>query len=1360
MPTSPSTRLRLFRPRVAGLLIVSHFALIGCSSDEEKAPSESRLDEGPGGGLCAADQGGYSSRPRWSEIGPVPNYEKISTNFNASKTILLVSSAMNKAVTKVGKVRSELEKVKATGSCDCKGNEAVCNDEGADCASILHPEIGKEDCKTACEALAAAGTCEATGEMEGWQMDDLYYGPRNEARKAIEQVKFLDGIVDFITGPGFGNALQAAGGVANGVENVGEFLNDVGKVADKFTEGFHVGAYSQNRPDLWYCVPRAGSGVYAPMANLGNGKFSIGASYTSGLAAKKVHGVFSMGAATVEANGKSYPFLPGVAYNVEIDGFKMFDKNTLFGIPGISEGGGGINVAAAGKADIFNLVDDAGLASLAGNDGKVSWHEMLVKGYYPIDYTSHVDQQARTWPRPGIDDVDLERTSKAVFGAGLDMKLEMKKKEFNLPSIPIGGFASVQPFFTVEAGVAWHNQHDKLKSRIEQALSVTPTVWGRDRHAMQAPDSSRDVGVSGHVTPAVGAELNIGLKLAKFIEMGVFARIALKLGIEPGTYGDTIDTSSALAKYLSTINPPVNQPCNPIISTQESLTCSGPKHSCKAPSDCETFGRCTTPDGVTKEDMTEADCTGRNGVWSPYMCAPVTSSTITGWQGPGCNPLSTNGNGGYIGLGSQEEIDAMNTLLAAQSAPNHSIFTYALADLTFKALLDASAMVQLRLKIFKWKKTFTLFKWTDNWNLGSTNKTWFQEGLEARYEDDCSAPGGVFNHQPAKVTRYPSITSPKWGQFDTSDELVNNWCYPTIETDNTYANYTVPTNQGVVGTIKSMTDMGHEVGEQMWNSNQLCIGGEHWMSWLANKRKTGTSGQTCNFKLPDGTQVTGPCDEAYQVIGQSLGCLNKAAAPAGAPLTPNGLYVNLSGLLKPDAQEIDESTLLASFHTPAWVNWTNQVQQCLETKKADLVDMTMACVDGAGHPIACEPTKCCGDGTLSEFEKCDLSAPNSPQNCTAECTLIVCGDGKKQGAEQCDDGNTASNDDCSSTCKKEKEVPSFPGGPHVPHDGGGNGGIGEGLADDLGNFQPFTPKQQASLKPQNDPNAELTGGACEAAPTLFASSEVATMRLLIQQACGNDLTTAQCDAVAKAQAQKAVNKAFTQGPTDCWIPTHTLASTSVNLGGGILVATADVGVDLVYRFKEKEFAAFKYYGGTTGITPNLGINGAVNFNFAEENGPSANIINTWGGDFVNLDVSFMPPWLKKALAASKNWGFGVDAGYFQGSYSPSPGQVKGFYVGVTASYSADGIVKLLENATTQLNAGVGVHRWVPFKWLTEELHDGYITDWGSLKHNGGDVNQPYLQFTSAIEYTAHMMRNVITIPAALAYASWGACNGF
>ena len=129
-------------------------------------------------------------------------------------------------------------------------------------------------------------------------------------------------------------------------------------------------------------------------------------------------------------------------------------------------------------------------------------------------------------------------------------------------------------------------------------------------------------------------------------------------------------------------------------------------------------------------------------------------------------------------------------------------------------------------------------------------------------------------------------------------------------------------------------------------------------------------------------------------------------------------------------------------------------------------------------------------------------------------------------------------------------------------------------------------------------------------------------------------------------------------------------------------------------------------------------------------------------------------WVKNVWAASKKWGFGVEGGYFQG------GVVKGIYAGITASYSTDGMLDFLGDSVLSFKAGASANNWQPFKFVTEGLHEGIFSDWGTLKYRNGNSSQPYIEFTSSTEYVAHMMRNVITIPAALAYVAWGACNGF
>jgi cysteine-rich repeat protein len=857
------------------------------------------------GELCDLDQPGIETRPRWSQIGEVPDYERVSTNLNINKSMRLVSSTMDKAITKIGDVRSELEEIEATGTCDCVGNEETCDEEGNPCATVLHPPVAKADCAAACEELADAERCEATGAQQGWQTDDLYYGARNTARKAIEHVDFLDKTVAYITSDDFGDKLAAAQAVSTKISNATDFLDDTFSTVDQFTEGFHLGAYSEQRPDLWACVPRAGSGVYARMGDLGGGRFSIGSRYTSGLAAKKVNGVFSMGAASLDANGRSYPFMPGVNYNLQINGFELFHKNSIFGIP---VGTGGIPVAGAEQVDVFNLMPDGAAAGLdASGDGLIGWGELFHKGFYPISYTS--GGQQFEWPRAGVDDYAPENKSVAVFGAGLDLKLEMERKSWSLRPIPLGGFGSITPKFTLDAGVAWHNEHNRVLDRIEHALDIAPAEHDRDMHALQAPDASSDVGVSAHVDPRVEAELTLGKKWLSAqgtpnegkrwkLELGVFASMGLKLAIRPSTIANTIDTSRGLATFLGTINPDPALPCEPVLQTPTpQLVCANSwaseatqaeiaSLSC-SPDKCTSGGVCVGGSSAAlRGDASgdpgaipggEAECLRAGGTWHPNVCGTTLGvdadgqplgTQIVGWQGPGCSALSSDGQGGYLGP-SAAQAAQLAAALADDAAPRHSIFTYAMSDLTFEAILDASvrASMGFRLRIFgkTIEKNWTLFDWRDAWSLGSTNKTWFQQGLEAQYDDECGPSGPVINHQPDRVTRYPRAGTARWEQFDTADELVSNWCEPSVAADSTYNQYGVPTNDGLVDSIKSYTDMGSDVGEQTWESSQLCVGGQLSWDWAAS----GLEREDCAIvepKLVDG-----------------LTCANNFAGPSHQP---------------------------------------------------------------------------------------------------------------------------------------------------------------------------------------------------------------------------------------------------------------------------------------------------------------------------------------------------------------------------------------------------------------------------------------------------------------------------------------------
>ncbi len=76
----------------------------------------------------------------------------------------------------------------------------------------------------------------------------------------------------------------------------------------------------------------------------------------------------------------------------------------------------------------------------------------------------------------------------------------------------------------------------------------------------------------------------------------------------------------------------------------------------------------------------------------------------------------------------------------------------------------------------------------------------------------------------------------------------------------------------------------------------------------------------------------------------------------------------------------------------------------------------------------------CGDGLITDAEKCDDGNTGGGDGCSAKCAVESgyicagepsdcarsCGDGMKTGNETCDDGNTAKGDGCSASCEVEK----------------------------------------------------------------------------------------------------------------------------------------------------------------------------------------------------------------------------------------------------------------------------------------------------------------------------------------------------
>jgi hypothetical protein len=128
------------------------------------------------------------------------------------------------------------------------------------------------------------------------------------------------------------------------------------KYVDLLTEGYHLGGYSTERPNLHLCVGYGGHGAFAQMLKL-FGEVSIGSRYTSHNLSKEHRAQFRSGGFAVDAFGHTLSILPGIEANLQIDGFKLWDAQKPFGIDLGQLGQQCIPINDIDKYDIFHLVE-------------------------------------------------------------------------------------------------------------------------------------------------------------------------------------------------------------------------------------------------------------------------------------------------------------------------------------------------------------------------------------------------------------------------------------------------------------------------------------------------------------------------------------------------------------------------------------------------------------------------------------------------------------------------------------------------------------------------------------------------------------------------------------------------------------------------------------------------------------------------------------------------------------------------------------------------------------------------------------------------------------------------------------------
>lgn len=594
--------------------------------------------------LCDQEPADWPSRPKWGELTlGYPDYQNVMNNFNILDSLRLLASMMEKTVAGLNAIQTAADEDNegvCVCSCDAVALVGTAWDDFKDLDSFsdigtwasaqpaafemqcYEDELTRDACIAKCDLVTSSTFASVSGGVVPvnkefiWSPSDIFTKPSLDPQYALKLIDFLDEVTGFLSTSGScmmdsdcsgSNAVCDMGTCKSGLRQVLDTLSAAGAdLADKtqmfimtlsnifeqintFTEGYHLGGYSTQRPDLHLCVGYAGHGAYAQMGNLGGDRFSIGARYTSHHLARKHRAQFRSGGFGAQAFGKGLSLLPTPEANIQIDGFRVWNVNKPFGIPFPA---GGIDPADVEQYDVFNLVDETQVTDLAGGDGVLQAGDFFIDGYFPAPYDSATDMMTYSWPRSENDPPQSwlpwtgwegEGTSRAVFSAGLNLPLAIKPIEKTLPPIPIfPPLASLVPYFKLAAGVEWIHEDFNLRNRLEEVVNenlpasagLSEADWAREMHDLQAPDVTEDNGTTAFVEPELGAMLTFGLQLAKFVRLGIGASLGVSVNVEPGGWGGVVDLNYAMVQALNNSNPPVDAPCTPVYEQTEVQTCS------------------------------------------------------------------------------------------------------------------------------------------------------------------------------------------------------------------------------------------------------------------------------------------------------------------------------------------------------------------------------------------------------------------------------------------------------------------------------------------------------------------------------------------------------------------------------------------------------------------------------------------------------------------------------------------------------------------------------------------------------------------------------------------------------------------
>ncbi|HXC52307.1 MAG TPA: hypothetical protein VN634_15595 [Candidatus Limnocylindrales bacterium] len=467
------------------------------------------------------------------------------------------------------------------------------------------PDCYRKATRNDCCEFCGGADCEATDFL--WMAVDFLKDPAatgatvgNYAMMGLKQLGWLDQISATLSdalSSSLGDTLGTLTDLSETLSKI-DFLSTPFGYVDRFGEGYHLGAYTELRPDLHMCIGYAGHGAYAQMGNLGNDKFSIGARYGSHNLSKRQRLQFHSGGFAVSAWGHDLSLAPSVEVQTQMNGFRIWDAEKPFGIPSFN-----FNANEIQRLDIFDAIPDGAIPQ--------SFGDLLIRDLFVSeDINHHLD-----WPRD-LPDTPWEDESIATvsFGLNLPIDFDMDRIYLTPPIEIIPPILTATPYFDFSFGLNWFHETNRMRTRVLEKVNenlaaaqrLNDTSFSRDDEDFQAADVTQDNGTKVRVEPEIGVLAFLGFKISK-IKVGASADLSLKIDIEPGGAGGVVDLNRTLGEALTHSNPPADAPCTPVWKVETNRICtnkdfpeSTQTYSCD-PS--EEKGACCIHYGARKDNM-------------------------------------------------------------------------------------------------------------------------------------------------------------------------------------------------------------------------------------------------------------------------------------------------------------------------------------------------------------------------------------------------------------------------------------------------------------------------------------------------------------------------------------------------------------------------------------------------------------------------------------------------------------------------------------------------------------------------------------------------------------------------------------